>query len=107
MIAERVAADELSVEFVLSADLADALRTNRAKALAGALNDGASLWRTEQSVPFGVFVVHGETKQMGIEFRDGTLQTGLLLNESAESITWAESQIDNYVSDAERVTAEA
>jgi hypothetical protein len=42
---------------------------------------------------------------MGIEFRDGNLVTGLLLNETVESVNWAEEQISRYESDAERVRA--
>lgn len=40
---------------------------------------------------------------MGIEFRDESIVTGLLLNETVESVNWAEEQISRYESNAERV----
>jgi hypothetical protein len=67
------------------------------------LDSETVLWRTASHVPFGVFVVRGEESRMGIEFRDGNLVTGLLLNETVESIDWAEERISRYRSDAERV----
>ncbi|WP_192918539.1 transcriptional regulator FilR1 domain-containing protein [Salinigranum salinum] len=92
-------------EFVLSEALADSLRRRRDDAVTSLLDSGTVLWRTASHVPFGVFVVRGEESRMGIEFRDGNLVTGLLLNETVESIDWAEERISRYRSDAERVRA--
>jgi predicted transcriptional regulator len=106
VVSDRVNAGELTAEFVLSKELGDSLRGRWDDAVASLLDSGAVLWQTERHVPFGVFVVRGDESRMGIEFRDGNLVTGLLLNDTAESVDWAETQISRYKSDAERVTVE-
>lgn len=105
VVTDRVKAGELTAEFVLSTELVDSLRRRRDDDVASLLDSGAVLWQTERHVPFGVFVVRGEDSRMGIEFRDGNLVTGSLLNETAESVDWAEEQLSRYGAGAERVTA--
>jgi predicted transcriptional regulator len=105
VVSDRVNAGTLTAEFVLSGALADSLRRRQDDAVTSLLDSGTVLWRTASHVPVGVFVVRGEESRMGIEFRDGNLVTGLLLNETVESVNWAEEQISRYESDAERVRA--
>ena len=108
VVRERVSDGELTAEFVLAGELADSLLKERPAAVESLLDDGAVLWRAESSVPFAVFVVgDGELSRMGIEFRDENLVTGLLLNDTAESIDWAEQQIARFKTDAERVVRDA
>lgn len=103
VVSDRVHSGGLTAEFVLSGELADSLLRRQDDAVSSLLDSGTILWRTASRVFFGVFVVRGETSRMGVEFRDGNLVTGLLLNETAESVNWAEAQISRYRSDAERV----
>ena len=105
VVSDRVNSGELTAEFVLSGELADSLRRRQDDAVTSLLDSGTVLWRTVSHVPFGVFVVRGPESRMGIEFRDGNLVTGLLLNETVESIDWAEERISRYRSNAERVRA--
>ncbi len=105
VVSDRVKSGELTDEFVLSGELADSLRRRQDDAVTSLLDSGTVLWRTASRIPFGVFIVRGEESRMGIEFRDGNLVTGLLLNETVESIDWAEEQISKYSSDAKRVRA--
>lgn len=107
VVSERVNSGELTAEFVLSEELIDSLRGRQDDTVASLLDSGAVLWQAESHVPFGVFVVRGEESRMGIEFRDGNLVTGLLLNDTAESIDWAGQQIARFTADAERVVRDA
>jgi predicted transcriptional regulator len=104
VVSDRVEADELTAEFILSEELVDSLLRRQDNTVATLLDSGTVLWQTSNPVLFGVFVVRGEESRMGIEFRDGNLVTGLLLNDTAESVKWAEEQISSHKSDAQRVT---
>jgi predicted transcriptional regulator len=108
VVRERVNDGKLSAEFVLAGELADSLLRERPAVVESLLDNGAVLWRTDNSVPFAVFVVRdGEASRMGIEFRDENLVTGLLLNDTADSIDWAEQQIARFKTDTERVVRDA
>ena len=103
VVSDRVSSGELTAEFVLSGELAEIFGRRQEDAVTSLLDSGTVLWRTASHLPFGVFVVRGAESRMGIEFRDGNLVTGLLLNETVESVNWAEERISRYKSNAERV----
>lgn len=108
VVRDRVARGELTVEFVLSEALADTIQSEQTEAVTTLADDGATLWRTERDIPFGVFVARGDdTTEMGVEFRDGYLVIGLALNDTTESIAWAEAFVDRYTADAERMPIES
>lgn len=98
LIRTQVADGEMDAEFVISDELADSFGDATVQSL---LDDGLTLHRTSRPVPFGVFVISGDPVRMAVEFRDGTLVTGLLLNDTAESIAWARTVIADYKAEAE------
>ena len=104
IVRDRTAAGQLTAEFVLTTELVGVLRREMPGTLETLLDGGVTLWETEEDVPFGTYVARGRTKtRMAIEFRDGNLVTGLLLNDTAESLQWAEDQFKRYRENAKRV----
>ncbi|KAB1190609.1 hypothetical protein GJR96_16780 [Haloferax sp. MBLA0076] len=104
LVRVRVEASQLRAEFVLGTELyADLDRENMGE-LAEVLDCGLSLWKTTADVPFGFYVAEGpESVQMAIEFRDEALMTGILVNDTAESIHWAETLFSHYKDDASKI----
>lgn len=105
LIKERASGGQLTAEFVVSTELADILRREQTAALESLLDEEVTLWECESEIPFGFFTIcEGDMKKMGIEFRDGNLVTGLLLNDTVESVNWAKEQFNQYRVHAEHIS---
>lgn len=89
----RVSEGTLTTEFVLAADIVDHLRRNARATFDGLIDaEGATLWRTEADLPFTLLVAESEDRaEVGVELWNDGVVTGLLVNDTAESLQWAES----------------
>lgn len=103
-VGDRLATDRFTAEFVLTTDVVETLRATHPGAIDRIVDAGGTLWQIDESVPFGWYVLREPTTaHVAIEFRDGSLVTGLLLNDTAESIRWGQEQFRAYRERATRL----
>jgi hypothetical protein len=89
--------DDFTAEFVLTETLAEGLTAHDSAVIASLVDCGVKLWETDETVPFGLYIARrGDTSQIAIEFRDGDLVTGLLANDTAESVAWAKQTFEQF-----------
>jgi DNA-binding transcriptional ArsR family regulator len=104
LLQNQAASGQLTAEFVLSTELVDAVRDEDPDILSELSDRGVTLWQTNEHVPFGVYVMeHPEGTQAAVEFRDGELVTGLLINDTDKSISWAIEQFGRYKQNGIRI----
>ena len=89
----------LRAELVLPTSVVETLLTDHADAVA-AVAEHASVYATDRSVPFGVFVTEGPAPRMGLELRDGPLVVGLVTNDTPTALAWARETVERYRADA-------
>lgn len=103
---QRIVADELTAEFVLTERIVTALHQEH-PSIAGDLISApnATLSRTKEDVPFTLIIVTSASEtEVGIELGEDGLATGLVINDAPACLQWAESIYERYQRTAERVT---
>lgn len=101
----RTRDEGFTAEIVLPTELVDALGREHADAVEEILSaDGVTLRRTETTLPFSLLIASsaGET-EVGIEVGEGGLATGIVINDTVESLDWAEAVYERYRRTAEPV----
>lgn len=103
---QRIVADALTAEFVLTESIVTALHQEY-PSIAGDLISApnATLSRTEEDVPFTLVVVTSASEtEVGIELGEGGLAAGLVINDTPACLRWAESIYERYQRTADRAT---
>lgn len=105
---ERAVDDELSAELVLPDELLAHLhRTDPAGFEETVRADNVSYYRLDRDLPISLFLATStEGTEVCIGLSDGTLSTGLLVNDTAESRRWAEAEFERLKRSAGPVTPE-
>lgn len=105
---DRTVDDELSAELVLPREiLAHLHRTDPAGLEETVRADNVTYYRVDRDLPISLFLASSaEGTEVCIGLSDGSLSTGLLVNDTAESRRWAEAEFERLKRSAERVTLE-
>lgn len=106
IIHQRIVTDSLTAEFVLPEEIVVDFRRGYPDIAGDIISaDNAQLYQTEEEPPFTLLLVSsGEGTEIGIEFGEGGLATGVITNDTRESLRWAETVYERYNRTADKVT---
>lgn len=108
LIRDRVLEDGVPTEFVVGADLAEYMRTDRREQEREMAETGRYRLFEVESVPYGLALLNVDGRSIVVCFvyTDSEDLLGTIINDSAEAVEWVESVYDRYRRDAEEFTDE-
>lgn len=106
LLHQRIVNDGVSVELVLTEEIATHLRQEYATVVEDVLSaKNVSLYRTESELPFTLLLVSStDSKEFCIEPDEEGLATGLIINDTTNGLRWAETVHEREKRAAERVS---
>ena len=102
---EQLVADDLTADIVLERCVVERLREDYGDRFQKSVEaDCYSLWRTCESIPFGLVVAEGDRDEVAVVAHDESVDAkGVITNDKTAAIDWGRDVFEQYKADATRI----
>jgi len=106
LLAERVQEDDVTVEIIAESDVLATLPTLAGSTVDPFLeHDAVTLYESAGELPYALWLLDTpDGEYVGITAYEEGAVAGVLVNDSAPAVRWAEAQYDAYLHDAREIT---
>ena len=104
VLLERLSDGDFELEIVVESELRAAMERTHAEdfaTLAG--TESVTVYETETSLPYALWVVDGDDDTAGVTIHDRGATLGSIVNDAARAVAWARSEYDRYRENAQRL----
>lgn len=101
---ELLAAGELSSDFVIERRVVEHVRDEYNDRFAESLDmDHASVWETDESLPFGLVLTEGDREEVAVVVYDEGKPVGAITNDTPAALDWGRDVFEGYKANAARI----
>ena len=100
----RLSDGDFELELVVESELRAAMEQTHAEEFATlAGTDGVTVYETETSLPYALWVVDGDDDTAGVTIQEGGATLGTIVNDTARAVAWARAAFEQCRADAQRL----